>query len=153
MVGDPCLPSAEIEAQLPQLAPQLPSEGLAEEDPFLGEQVNIALDLTEVVVREREQPVLDLLLEFDRTPGHSANAISARRHLGLGRMPVTSVGATDETRRGHLVEADRGSPDGFMDTVPHTGNTPWMDGWMDGGVLTQLADQGKRQTLSRTSTA
>ena len=79
VVRDPYLPASEVKAQLPQLAPQLASEGLPEVDAFIGKQVDIAFDLAEVVVRERQQPVLDLWLKFNRTPGHSANAIPTLR--------------------------------------------------------------------------
>jgi hypothetical protein len=71
-----------VKAQLPQLAPQLASEGLPEVDAFIGKQVDLPFDLAEVVVREREQPALDLWLEFDGTPGHSANAIPTTPGLG-----------------------------------------------------------------------
>jgi hypothetical protein len=37
-------------------------------DTFIGKQGDVAFDLAEVVVREREQPVLDLWLKFKSYP-------------------------------------------------------------------------------------
>ena len=55
---------------------ELPGEGLAEMHACIGEQVDVPFRLTEELVREPEEPCLNILFQFDRTPGHSGDAMS-----------------------------------------------------------------------------
>src|SRR5579884_183032 len=64
-----------VEAQLPELAAELPRIRLVEERATLGEQVDIERGLTEVRVAQREQPLFDLRFQLDGAPCHSIYAI------------------------------------------------------------------------------
>ena len=75
VVGDPGLGTTEVEPQLAELALQLPSEGLAKMNALLRKQVDVPLDLTEVLVVQRQQPIAHLGFGFDHTPAHSTDAM------------------------------------------------------------------------------
>ena len=60
----------------------------AEQGALVGEQVDVALDVTELFVGERVEPDGDLGFEFDRTPGHSRDAIGPS---GGGGGPMRHV--------------------------------------------------------------
>ena len=56
VVADSGLLAVEVEAQLAELAVELSGERFAEVDALFGEQIDVSLDLTELVVRQRIQP-------------------------------------------------------------------------------------------------
>jgi hypothetical protein len=56
VVGDAGLLSTDVEAQLTQLAVELSGEWFAEQSALVGEQVDVALDVTELFVGERVEP-------------------------------------------------------------------------------------------------
>src|SRR5579884_6231 len=66
---------AHVEAQLPELAAELPCVRLVEDRTTLGEQVDIERGLAEVRIAERSQPLFDLRFQFDGAPCHSIYAI------------------------------------------------------------------------------
>lgn len=74
-VGDACRRRAKVEAQLAELAVELFGVRLVEQGPSRGETVHVKSDTSLLLLRQRTEPLDDLGLELDLTPGHSANAI------------------------------------------------------------------------------
>ena len=65
VVRDPRLLATRVKAQLRELPAKLSSEGLVELHAFIGEQVDVPFGLTEELVRDPEEPCLDLLFQFN----------------------------------------------------------------------------------------
>lgn len=77
-----------MEAELTELAVELAGERLAEMHALLGEEIDVALGLTEAVIVESCELFSDLRFGFDRTPSHSRDAI------GLPRSAVPNAAST-----------------------------------------------------------
>jgi hypothetical protein len=67
-VADPAPFAAQIEAQLAELALELPRVGLVEQDTLLLQQVDVERHVTEFLVREIQEPIPDLRLKLNSTP-------------------------------------------------------------------------------------
>src|SRR5258707_125140 len=74
VVADSDALSVQVEAQLTELAPQLPRVRLVEEWALVLQKVDVEGDVPECGVVEAVQPGGDLLLRFDRAPIHSTDA-------------------------------------------------------------------------------
>lgn len=75
VVGDAGLLSAEIEAELSELAVELSGEGLSEEGAVVSEKVDVALDVTELIVGQGVEPGGDFWLELHRNPSLRWNVV------------------------------------------------------------------------------
>ena len=78
VVGDAGLSSAEVAAEPSELPVELPGERLAEQDALVGQQVDGALDVAELVVGEAVEPGGHLGFELDRPHGIAAMLLACR---------------------------------------------------------------------------
>ena len=118
VVADSGLLAVEVEAQLAELAVELSGERFAEVDALFGEQIDVSLDLTELVVRQRIQPAGYFWFGLNQTPTHSRDAIT--RLGGTDGTIFQARGRRDDTpaenrccsqawrHLGWLQHADRG---------------------------------------------
>jgi hypothetical protein len=74
-VGDASCSTAEVKAELPELAVELLGMRLVEQRTLIRQAVNVESDTGLLLLRQRGLPINDLGLEFHYTPGHSTNAI------------------------------------------------------------------------------
>src|SRR5215472_2649555 len=76
VVADALALAAQVEAQLAELPPELPRVRLVEVDSLLLQQVDVEGHVTELLVRQAQEPLPDLRLKLYDTPAHSNFAIT-----------------------------------------------------------------------------
>lgn len=78
-VGDTNRVRSQIETQLPELPVQLPRIGLPEQWPVVLQQIDVERGMSEHVRRKLLEPFTHLWFQFNATPTHSVDAITANK--------------------------------------------------------------------------